>query len=272
MSEQRISHQDFIDGYKSGALKAHVNRNNSGYFFSEKGLLPDSQRKRQALLRFIFYGAVLFGIVLFFLAPWYYGVISIVFGAFMANRAQQAAMEAVLLTALEDKRVYDLAIENKTLLIQFDKTVASRDSSPADASHQEIVGAFGELIEKTADLPPAIFDTSMLPYEKSQIRDSLIAIYHNSTDSSQKNLCEGGLLELANFQDGVGPEPILGAPDLSHLSSLEDNPDALAAAVLENSQDVQTDRYAELRKVADSEFQEFLRLLKSDWSGNGSRQ
>jgi hypothetical protein len=268
MESHQISHEKFVEGYNSGQIKAHVDRSAAGYFFEQKGLISDSHRRKQAFIRFLFFGGIILGVALLFFTSWYYGAISIVFGVFMANRAQGAAVEGLLSAAINDRGVYELAIENKALVIEFDASRSSPESSSTHPNDQEVVAAFGELIEKSSDLPLAIFDTSMLPYNKDVIRDSLVAIYRNSADEDQKEVCKIGLLELANYQDGVGPEPVLGAPDLSDLLSIENNPEALIDAVLDRSGDVPSDRYAELQKLAESEYQGYLRLLGGEAENN----
>ena len=85
----------------------------------------------------------------------------------------------------------------------------------------DAVSTLGELMEK---FPGSVLDSSMLPLPKPQMKAALKVLW--TAFPAQRDTFEVGYLYLANFQDGVGPQPVsLNLPNTSEpkqiVASLE---------------------------------------------------
>jgi hypothetical protein len=113
-----MEHSEFVAKYEAREIKAHVDRNAAGFMYEAPGRLPQSIRKRQAMQRFIAMAGVVGGGISFFWLPWWgAGLIVILFLASF-RQIQSSAAEGVLEAALKDASIYDLAIENKVLVVE----------------------------------------------------------------------------------------------------------------------------------------------------------
>jgi hypothetical protein len=82
----------------------------------------------------------------------------------------------------------------------------SRKSSIAD---HEAISRLGELMEQ---YPGAILDSAMLPLPKPKMKALIKAAWIESDDRFRDGL-ELAYVYLSNFQDGVGPKPVLAPAD-----------------------------------------------------------
>lgn len=113
-----MDYADFVRGYNTGIVKVHIDKNTSGYLYEKPGLIPQKYRKQQALIRTLFFVGVIVGAVLFFVVEWYFALSVILFGLFMSTRAQKAATQGILETALADAVFYQLVIDKKILRVE----------------------------------------------------------------------------------------------------------------------------------------------------------
>ena len=113
-----MEHSEFVSGYKSRAVKAHVDRNAAGFLYAKPGLIPQKYRTQQAIIRALFFGGVILGIALFFFVDWYVALAVLVFGLFMSTRATQFAAKGVLETALADPAFYQMVTEKGVLRVE----------------------------------------------------------------------------------------------------------------------------------------------------------
>ncbi|MCH7778030.1 MAG: hypothetical protein IH878_16090 [Gemmatimonadetes bacterium] len=85
-----------------------------------------------------------------------------------------------------------------------------------------IIGDFGALMEKGID-PITYYDVSMLPHAKEDILKALLISIKFSSDPTLREHFKVALVFLAQFQEGVGPNPISPLPvDLAALMEAKD--------------------------------------------------
>lgn len=263
-----MNHSEFVSGYKSGAVKARVDKRASGFLYQSPSPIPRKYRVLQALIRTVFFGGTLVGIALFFFVEWYIAAVVLVVGLWVSTTSQKAAAKGVLATALVDESFYQMVVEKRVLIIEGDdSTVASSkaaddpsqdDARKASQKSYDIAADFGDMFEKNDGL--SIYDVSQLPHRKEDIRDALFDIYRNDPDHDRQELIKAAVFELTNYQEGVGKDPVRGVPDLSQIGDDED-PTKLAEEILEKSEESSPDRYAALRKVADQEYADYKKQL-----------
>jgi hypothetical protein len=68
-----------------------------------------------------------------------------------------------------------------------------------------IINAYGAFLEKSAPTPGCVADASKLPFPKARISEAILFSLGRS-DPQMKEMLKAGYLELANWQEGVGPE------------------------------------------------------------------
>ena len=130
---------------------------------------------------------------------------------------------------------------------------------------QKVVQAFGVVLEEIDGF--SFYDVSRLPYSKEEIlRSVLVAIRVNADSAIQKQL-ENGLVFLAQFQEGVGPDPIsslpIDAPALlkAHQAgkiSIQE----MASKVANASEAVDQEKLAMLQRKSEQETEKYLRLIE----------
>ncbi len=74
-----------------------------------------------------------------------------------------------------------------------------------EATASEVISAYGALLET---YPGFIMDIAMLPRPKSQMKILLKTFYGLTSDPKLQSLLTEGFMSLADFQDGVGPNPV----------------------------------------------------------------
>jgi hypothetical protein len=134
------------------------------------------------------------------------------------------------------------------------------NTKEASPKAYEIAADFGDLFEKHDGT--SIYDVKELPHDKSVIRDALFEIYRSDKDQARRELMETSLLFLANYQNDIGDQPVKGLPDVSALSS-DKGIEALADSVLDAYDEIDGDRYDELRTKAEEEYKDYKKQLGS---------
>lgn len=113
-----MEHSEFVSGYNTGQVKAHVAKDASGFLYEKPGLISQKYRTQQAMIRTLFFGGVVVGAALFFFVEWYIALLVLLFGLFMSTRAQKAAAKGVLDTALADESFYRMVIDKGILRVE----------------------------------------------------------------------------------------------------------------------------------------------------------
>lgn len=74
-----------------------------------------------------------------------------------------------------------------------------------EATAAEVMSAFGTLLEKH---PGSVMDVSMLPRPKAEMKVLLKTFYGLTSDPKMQSALTMGFMSLADFQDGIGPNPV----------------------------------------------------------------
>lgn len=119
-----MDHSTFVEKYQTKKIKVAVDKNKAGFMYQYPELLPQTLRKKQALIRAVAFGLVLLSIILFFFITWWQALIVLIISLYMFPYAQNSAAKGVFGVALKDKYVYQIAMENQVLTI---KEVAESD-------------------------------------------------------------------------------------------------------------------------------------------------
>ena len=98
----------------------------------------------------------------------------------------------------------------------------------------DIAGSYGDVLVNNT--MRTIADTSKLPYPKNIIKQALIVLLNQNTDSQMLEYLKSSYWLLANWQDGVGPTNV--GLELSNMD-LTTDPVELAKQVSDQSSDVQ---------------------------------
>ena len=77
------------------------------------------------------------------------------------------------------------------------------------ATAQKIINAYGATLTASAKIPqPHVIDAKELPFSKSAIKQAIRLVIPVSPNSKIVKSLVFAYLSLADWQDGVGPEPI----------------------------------------------------------------
>jgi hypothetical protein len=106
-------------------------------------------------------------------------------------------------------------------------TTTSAEMSEQQA--EEIIQAYGSVLQTQAPTPGCVADTSKLPFPKERIKTALIIGLKATTDRRMREMLKVGYIQLADWQEGVG-ETDQGL-DLSNIN-LNDDPAKLVQQVL----------------------------------------
>jgi hypothetical protein len=166
---------------------------------------------------------VVAGIVLpFILGNWTW--VLLVPGAVVVWRANRKSMENFFLQNVStDQKFYDAIRESnmgtdvkvvltgprsssavsgsKDLLMTEENRRASEDRA-------QIISAYGKFIETRTMTPDEIADVKLLPFPKEELLEAICLELIREPDESKRSAMEVGAILLANFQEGVGDEPL----------------------------------------------------------------
>ena len=96
----------------------------------------------------------------------------------------------------------------------------------------DIIRAYGGFLEIHAPTPGCVADASKLPFPKAEISQAIVIGLKTTTDARMREMLKGSYLELANWQEGVGPAD--RGIDTSKLIGLD--PEAQAKAILSQAE------------------------------------
>jgi len=91
--------------------------------------------------------------------------------------------------------------------------------APSASDPTQIIHDYGAVLERWSSSREVggIYDTSLLPHPKVRIELALIAGMASIEDAGTVGMLEGALIFLADFQDGVGQQPLSPAPGFAEL-------------------------------------------------------
>jgi hypothetical protein len=129
-----------------------------------------------------------------------------------------------------------------------------------------IIRDYGALMERNTLALGGIhiFDVNMLPHDKNDILDAICLEIVRENDEKRVEALKGGALCLANYQEGVGDQPIsMHGVDLAsvNLESLKDDHlklEALAAKIAGNPD---RERFETYKILADKDLADIRAML-----------
>jgi len=124
------------------------------------------------------------------------------------------------------------------------ETATSQPAPPTVEEMNRVMPAYGQLMEKHAAFVGAVFDETMLPVPKARLEFIIFCAIGVPEDEHQAQQVAAGLLQLADYQPNVGPEPVTQLPSLPHPASLT-TPEAIRAAAEAVSAHGRASRYSE---------------------------
>jgi len=86
------------------------------------------------------------------------------------------------------------------------------------ADNLKIIQDYGAFIERNPPLPTTIEDTSVLPHPKAAILEALIFEIEQGHPKHADDMLRFGAISLAQYQPGVGREPLDLGTDARDLS------------------------------------------------------
>ena len=113
-----MDHSTFVKKYRANALSVSVDRNKAGFLYEKSGLMPQSARSKQAMIRTGAFGGLLVGVALLFFAPWWLALAVLLSGFVMFPVAHKTAARGVLEASLQNAQVYQMAVDNQVLKVQ----------------------------------------------------------------------------------------------------------------------------------------------------------
>ena len=222
-----------------------------------------------------------FSVYLSFTSAWWFFIIGFVAMAVFNPMLVKSNEENLLEVMIKDKSLYEAMHSGKRLNFLVDESVVSslqkRDgstevplvkplqkekSASSTVDDWDIVGDFGAVMEK-ADWSQAFYDTSQLPYPKSQIRDALIR-KHNETDNAEdRGVFTTGLMALAQFQDNIGSEPVRGTVNILGIERTDDL-SQMARHIEHEEQKLDKELFESLSVIAKREYQSYKSKFDRD--------
>lgn len=113
-----MEHSDFVTKYRAGQVSVRIDKNKAGFMYEDAYLMPRNLRTKQALIRTVAFAGIPIGLVLYFFTPWWFATIVLVLSFFLFPVAQSQAASGVLKAALENPHIYQIALEEKVLVLQ----------------------------------------------------------------------------------------------------------------------------------------------------------
>lgn len=159
--------------------------------------------------------------------------------------------------------VYGLIVwEPKNLEQELDEK--RENTSKMISEQKNIIEAYGIYIEKDPIASGMeIRDSSKLPYEKDAILEALFTAIMFCDDDEQIQYLIMATHYLADFQDGVGSEPITQSgvcPDV--FFQLAKSPEKLAALIHTPSIKAKSEKYQNISKKAEIELETIYRIVE----------
>ena len=133
------------------------------------------------------------------------------------------------------------------------------------SSNAEIIGSFGDLMQKQDFDMAAIYDVKELKYSKVDTLTAFCEEIKNTPDEKMKGVFENGLFLTCNFFEGIG-QPLKGLDNNinNEMLSLFENVKTVEDAsmidkeklleIVKNRKPIDRDRYNKLRKQALDDF------------------
>lgn len=106
-----MEHHEFVHGYRSGVVSAHVDRPKAMHVCDCPALMPSRYRAAHHFWKYISLLLVIGGLISLFWVRWWVGVSTLMLGLIMMPAIQRSASGFVLEHALEDAAFYQQMVD-----------------------------------------------------------------------------------------------------------------------------------------------------------------
>jgi len=168
--------------------------------------------------------------------------------------------------ALGNKEFYESLLDLDCLCYEISTTDGKHlEKYMPKSSNAEIIGSFGDLMQKQDFDMAAIYDVKELKYSKVDTLTAFCEEIKNTPDEKMKGVFENGLFLTCNFFEGIG-QPLKGLDNNinNEMLSLFENVKTVEDAsmidkeklleIVKNRKPIDRDRYNKLRKQALDDF------------------
>jgi hypothetical protein len=113
-----MNHEEFVQAYRGGLAKVHVDREAAGHLYAEPGLLPTDIRLRHAVVRLIGWLFMIAAVAVLFYAAWDLAAAAAIGGLVILSQSPRDAADGVLWGALRSPLLYELARARNILRVE----------------------------------------------------------------------------------------------------------------------------------------------------------
>ena len=106
-----MEHQEFVDGYRSGVVAAHVDPSRAMHVCDRPTLMPGRYRAAHHFWKIVAVLLALAGLLSLFWVRWWVGVAMLISGLVLMPAVQRSAAGFVLEHALEDSAFYKQMVD-----------------------------------------------------------------------------------------------------------------------------------------------------------------
>jgi uncharacterized membrane protein len=133
--EMSVSHDDFVNSYRSGAIHVSVDRARAMHVCDQRHLMPARLRIAHEFWKLVAVGLFLGGCISLIWLAWWVGIAAAALGVMLMPMVQESATQFVLEHALEDADFYDLMSTTGIFVLRSAATSSlAHRSSPTSAS------------------------------------------------------------------------------------------------------------------------------------------
>lgn len=113
-----MNHEEFVQAYRGGTAKVHIDRGSIGDLYAEPGLLPADIRVRRAVVQLIGWLFILAAAGVVFYAAWDLAAAVFIAGLVILCLAPRDAADGVLSGALRNPLLYEIARARNILRVE----------------------------------------------------------------------------------------------------------------------------------------------------------
>lgn len=113
-----MNHEEFVQAYREGLAKVHIDRAAAGDLYAEPGLLPTDIRLRHAVVRLIGWLFLVAAVVVLFHGSWDLAAAVGIGGLVILSQAPRELADGVISGALRNPLLYELARTRDILRVE----------------------------------------------------------------------------------------------------------------------------------------------------------
>jgi hypothetical protein len=113
-----MNHEEFVQAYREGLAKVHVDRQAAGYLYAEPGLLPTDIRLRHTVVRLIGWLFLFAAAAVLFYAVWDLAAAAGIAGLVILCQAPRDAADGLVSGALRSPLLYEIVRARNILRVE----------------------------------------------------------------------------------------------------------------------------------------------------------